>query len=84
MEWNPIINREIDSEYDTFMNEYQSKHQCCPKCGARFCQTTLEGYILDMNNKESYKDLDKCKCMSCHNIHTMHDRISLEQAKELN
>ena len=43
-------------EYDIFMGKYEEEHQCCPKCGSESYATTYMGYILDMNNKESYKD----------------------------
>ena len=43
-------------EYDIFMGKYEEDHQCCPQCGSESYTTTYMGYILDMNNKESYKD----------------------------
>ena len=46
-------------EYDIFMDKYEEKHQCCPKCGSESYTTILVGYPLDMNNKESYKDENK-------------------------
>ena len=61
-------------EYDIFMDKYEEKHQCFPKCGSESYTTTLVGYPLDMNNKESYKDENKCTCNDCKDIHITHDR----------
>jgi len=67
------------SEYDLFMKDYYLKHAVCPKCGSNICLTSLVGFALDMNNKEAYKDLNKCECDNCGDKHTQHDRISLEE-----
>jgi len=67
------------NEYDLFMKDYYLKHAVCPKCGSQFCISTLVGYVLDMSNKEAYKDLNKCECSVCKDKHRQHDRISLEE-----
>ena len=61
-------------EYDIFMGKYEEDHQCCPKCGSELYITALAGYILDMNNKETYKDNNRCTCTDCGDIHIRHDR----------
>jgi len=61
-------------EYDIFMGKYEEDHQCCPQCGSESYTTTYMGYILDMNNKESYKDENRCTCKDCGNVHITHDR----------
>ncbi len=66
-------------EYDNFMKEYDLKHASCPKCGHHECTSTLVGYALDMDNKEDYKDLNKCVCQRCGNVHTMHDRKPMRE-----
>ena len=76
-----VTNYEIDEkticdiEYDNFMNEYHKKHSLCPNCKSDYHITRLDGYILNMNNKEDYKDLNKCECLNCNHKHTVHDRI---------
>lgn len=62
-------------ERDDFMEEYGNKHQYCPKCGSDDYMTTLVGYILNMDKKEEYKDLNICTCMKCGDKHTFHDRV---------
>ena len=34
------------------------------------------GFILNMNKKEDYKDLNQCECTACGNKHLAHDRVS--------
>lgn len=65
------------SDYDVFMKKYRKEHGACPKCGATSHSTTLAGYILDMSNKEAYKDLNACECYECGDRHTAHDRVPI-------
>jgi len=58
-----------------FLKEYDSNRVCCPKCKSRFYTTTLQGYVLDLNDMESYKDLNTCVCRDCGDKHTFHDRV---------
>jgi len=62
-------------EYTDFMSQYNKDHEVCPKCGTKEHTTTLMGYILDMDNKEKYKDLNNCKCSNCGDVHTCHERV---------
>jgi len=66
---------ESSKEYDNFMYEYNILHASCPKCGETECTTTLVGYPLDMNKKEEYKDLNRCVCSKCNDVHTVHNRL---------
>lgn len=66
-------NRE--KEYDDFMNEYNSNHKYCPKCGAEGHTTTLVSYVLNMDKPEEYKDLNNCVCSKCGDKHTAHERV---------
>jgi hypothetical protein len=61
-----------------FLKEYSRKHQLCPKCGSKGNMSTLVGYIVNMNNREDYKDHNICTCSKCSDRHTVHDRISVE------
>jgi len=63
-------------EYDIFMGKYEEEHQCCPQCGSELYRTTDIDlrYCVDMNNKESYKDNNKCTCTDCGDVHIRHDR----------
>ena len=65
-----------DIEYDNFMKEYDNKHKLCPNCKSENYTTTLVGYILNMDKKEDYKDLNTCVCVDCKNVHSAHDRIA--------
>ena len=62
--------------YEEFMEQYDSMHEACPKCGSLSCRSTLVGYILNMSDMESYKDLNTCTCMDCGDIHTTHERVN--------
>ena len=62
-------------EYNEFMNQYDIDHALCPKCKSKGHSSTLVGYILDMANKDDYKDLNRC---SCGDTHTTHDRVKSE------
>ena len=64
-----------DKQYDDFMEEYYKQHECCPKCGSDDHISTLVGYVLNMDRKEEYKDLNKCECLKCGDKHSAHDRV---------
>jgi hypothetical protein len=51
---------------------------------AVFFIQTLAGYIVDLSKPEEYKDLNKSTCNDCGDVHTVHDRISLEEKEKLN
>jgi len=63
------------SAYNNFMEKYENDHKCCPKCGSMDHRTTCVGYIVHMDKLDEYKDLNRCTCHSCGDIHTTHDRI---------
>lgn len=83
----PYIYQERDEsdtssiEYDRFMEEYHKKHERCPKCGGKGHSVTLMGYILNMDDKESYKDNNRCTCSHCGNIHKTHDRVPYDSRR---
>jgi len=60
-------------EYREFMDIYHNEHKYCPKCGSESCWTTLVGYVKQ-EGKE-YKDLNKCTCTTCGDVHTCHERV---------
>jgi transcription elongation factor Elf1 len=62
-------------EYDEFIKNYKFQHAACLKCGHTGCSTTLVGYILNMNKKEEYKNLNWCTCTNCGDKHRVHDRV---------
>ena len=66
---------EREREYDKFMKQYRIQHKYCPKCGSVRHTSTLMGYILNMDHKDEYKDLNRCTCNDCGDIHTTHDRV---------
>jgi transcription elongation factor Elf1 len=82
--WIPYVIAETtenkpSEEYNEFMREYELQHKCCPKCGHHECSSTLVGYILYMDKKDEYKDLNKCVCSRCGDRHTTHDRVPLRE-----
>jgi predicted nucleic-acid-binding Zn-ribbon protein len=65
----------FESESSKFRTEYDLNHKYCPKCGSEEYFTTLVGFILNMDKKEEYKDLNTCECSNCGDTHTGHERI---------
>jgi ribosomal protein S27AE len=61
-------------EYTKFMKKYGKDHKFCPKCGEISHWSTLVGYIY--NPEREYKDLNRCTCIKCGDIHTFHERVS--------
>lgn len=74
-----IENNMENFNYDDFMMRYYHNHKYCPKCGENggFI-VTLAYCMLDINNKENYKDLNRSTCISCGDVHVVHDRIDEE------
>lgn len=62
-------------EYKKVIKQYNLDHALCPKCGAKSHSTTYVGYILHMDRKDEYKDLNRCVCSNCGDVHTTHDRV---------
>ena len=66
---------ESDVKSKQFRDEYKSNHRYCPKCGSEGHMTTLVGYVLNMDDKENYKNLNNCQCSNCGDKHTAHERV---------
>lgn len=66
-------------EYDDFITKYKEDHILCPACGGRKHFSTHAIYGFDSAKKQEYKDLNTCECCHCGNIHTTHDRVSVEE-----
>lgn len=62
-------------EYTAFMDKYKKEHALCPKCGSKVHNTTLMCYVFRFDRPEEYKDLNRCTCIVCGNVHTKHDRV---------
>lgn len=69
----------MNNEYTDFMKSYHDNHRYCPDCNSDKFKTTLFGYILNLDKKDEYKDLNKCICLNCGSTHILHDRISLRE-----
>lgn len=63
-----------ESDYDSFMKQYQIDHKCCPECGETSHISTLVGYIFNHESPESYKDKNRCTC-KCGSVHIAHERV---------
>jgi len=64
-------------DYDEFMEWYENEHALCPKCGSSEYITTLAVFILNFNDLEGYKDMNKCTCVDCKDIHKRHNRVKI-------
>jgi len=62
-------------DYDEFMEWYENEHTLCPDCGSSEYNTTLMGFVLDFDKLEDFKDLNRCTCGDCKDIHKRHDRV---------
>ena len=62
-------------DVEEFRAKYKEEHAACPKCGSERYSTTLVDSILDLDNKETYKDLNECVCVDCGDEHVIHDRV---------
>jgi hypothetical protein len=70
-------------DYHKFMKAYRKQHEVCPKCGSKAHTSTLMGYVLNDNKRNEYKDLNRCKCSDCGDVHTAHERISKKEFDKL-
>lgn len=68
-------DEESSKQYNEFMEEYDKQCECCPKCGATEHTQTLSGFILNLDRKDEYKDLNRCGCIKCGDKHSKHNRI---------
>lgn len=70
---------DFSNEYEKFMVNYIKKHFNCPKCGS--CVFEKLENISDIRFRDEmnddYRDLSKCKCSTCENIHTFNERTEL-------
>jgi len=73
-----IKHRETEKKVEEFRKKYKKDHAYCPNpnCKGETYITTLAGYIIDVNNLDDYKDLNECKCTSCGDKHTYHERVA--------
>ena len=69
-------------EYDRFMKDYKENHKYCPVCFRESYNITLVGYIFNLQQKDSYKDLNLCECINCGDKHTFHERVSKDVVPE--
>ena len=65
-------------ESDIFRAKYKKDHKCCPKCGAEGHSSTLAGFIINSDDRESYKNLNTCVCSECYDVHKTHDRVPMK------
>lgn len=66
---------EPSDEYKEFISKYNRMHKVCPVCGSKRHTSTLMGYILNLDKKDEYKDLNVCNCLDCGDTHKTHDRV---------
>lgn len=66
----------LHDEYEKFMMDYNKQHKLCPKCKSDSYSSTCVGYPFYHDDKEGYKDLNRCKCIKCGDTHIRHERVS--------
>ncbi len=66
---------EKHDEAEAFRDRYKKEHAVCPKCFSDAHMSTLAGFALHLDNLESYRDLNECRCMRCGDKHLAHDRV---------
>lgn len=59
-----------------FKKDYYKNHLLCPICLSKEHTSTLMSFVLNYDDKENFKDLNKCHCENCGNVHFVHDRIN--------
>ena len=69
-------------EYDRFMKDYKENHKYCPVCFRESYNITLVDYIFNLQQKDSYKNLNLCECINCGDKHTFHERVSKDVVPE--
>jgi len=62
-------------ESDDFRNQYHNNHKRCPSCGGEDYSSTLVGYVLNMNDKENYKNKNHIECLDCGFKGIIHDLV---------
>jgi transcription elongation factor Elf1 len=72
-----------EKQIKAFREKYREDHACCPKCGSLSHSTTLVGYVLNWDDRQNYKDLNRCKCGNCGDVHITHDRVPYLHNEEL-
>lgn len=63
----------VMNDYQRFMDEYNRMHCACPECGSLNNVQTLVAYMLDLSNKEQYRDRNVCECCNCNWSGIVHD-----------
>lgn len=70
--------RTPDLDSDSFLKQYSNDHAVCPKCGSTAHSSTYVGYIVNMDDKDSYCDENTCVCSDCGDRHITHDRVPVK------
>jgi len=71
---NKYMRQMTMTDTEKFLDDYRELHACCPDCGYEHSTQTLAAYVVDLSNKESYKDGNTCRC-KCGSVHIVHDRV---------
>jgi len=50
---------------ETFFKRYNAAHRRCPECGSTHNTQTLVAKVLDLENKDSYRDTNNAICVDC-------------------
>lgn len=64
-----------NKESDDFWKQYHENHKRCPNCGGERYSSTLVAYILNMDDKENYKDKNHIECVACGFKGITHDLV---------
>lgn len=67
------------ADYKAFMANYKEQHECCPICGSDSCLSTLMGYVMHADKRDQYRDMNRCTCTACGDVHIRHDRVPKQE-----
>ena len=64
-------------QYEDFREQYDSKRLRCPKCGELGNYTmVLVKSSFNPEKQDEYRDMTRCTCLKCEDVHLYHYRIS--------
>ena len=67
-----------------YLKKYHRDHSCCPNCGSNHLhiKPTIP-YLVNVDHKEDYKDLNEVTCEECDYKGTRHNLIPKKQKPKI-
>jgi len=57
------------------LEDYRKKHTRCPNCGNASTSQTLMGFVLNLDDPDSYRDENNASCRKCGWSGTVHELL---------